>query len=269
MKHRLSPKKDDYMDYIDMAQIEEQIAQHQAQQLHDYLEMEDRANERYMAQLREARTPSEIKVDAVISAMKAYRYRPSHLASLLADPDLDIDGESRVTRITPLALACGNVRIDQVRQLLKHGADVNKAVASKITPGFCMMPTHKTPMRFTVERSLCTGMGDMRDPAAVALGMIDIIVLLIENGAPLEPFWNDWPEERDSSVRSILRDAVRFFEAARAERKTYCLRRWRRVTEFLIFRARLNKLFHSLYTPKGVGAKRAREDFEAAARSTA
>ena len=83
-----------------------------------------------MAQLREARTPSEVKTDAVISAMKPRDFR-QRLPPLLADTDLDIDGESRVTCITPLALACGMLEIEQVRLLLNRGAAVGKAVAHR------------------------------------------------------------------------------------------------------------------------------------------
>ena len=120
-------------------------------------------------------------------------------------------------------------------------------------------------MRFAVSNSLCTGVGRHLTQSAVARAIIDIIELLIDHGAALEPFWDDWREESVGSVRSILVVAIPRLEAARARRKVYCLNRWRRITDFLIFRGRVNRLFHSLYAPSGVGAKRARAEFESAA----
>lgn len=262
----------DAYDDFDYQAFDILLEQHQAAELNAHLEQEEAAHEHYMAQLREARTPSEVKTDAVISAMKSRDFR-QRLPPLLADTDLDIDGESRVTCITPLALACGNLEIEQVRMLLKRGAAVDKAVAARHTPGFMLVggTKPKTPMRFAVERSHCTAVGPHGTPPDVALAMIDIIELLIDHGAALDPFWDDWREEsvRVGSVRFILRAAIPSLEAARARRKVYCRKRWRRITEFLIFRARVNRLFHSLYIPSGVGAKRARAEFEAAASAKA
>ena len=73
-------------------------------------------------------------------------------------------------------------------------------------------------MGFVAGRSLCTGVGPHRTPPDVALAMIDIIELLIDHGAALDPFWDDWREEsvRVGSVRFILRVAIPSLEAARA-----------------------------------------------------
>ena len=65
----------DAYDNFDYQAFDLLLEQHQAAELNAHLEREEAANERYMAQLREARTPSEVKTDAVISAMKSRDFR--------------------------------------------------------------------------------------------------------------------------------------------------------------------------------------------------
>lgn len=254
----------------DVARIIRAVSNRKAQ---CYLAAEAEANERFIAvcvaRLRQARTPSEVKVDAVIAAMKAHNFR-ERLPELLADPDLDVDGESRMTCITPLALACGNLKIEQVRLLLKRGAAVDKAVASSFTPGYSFAKgSSRTPLAFALAKSqqhtVLYGVGSLPTPRDVASAMLEVIELLIDHGAALEPFWEAWGEDasRAGTVRFFLREAIPILEAKRLRRKAYNLERWRRVTDFLVFRVRVLRLFHSLYIPSGAGAKRARAEFEA------
>lgn len=246
-------------------------------QLAERLEQESAQHDAYMEKLLAERTPTEVKVDKVIWAMRSHNWR-QRLPWVLADLD-DVDAESRVTCITPLAQACASLEVQQVRLLLERAsATADKAVTARRTPGFNTV-SGRTPMSFAVALSNASSVGRLRTPEDVALAMIAIIELLIDHGAALEPFWDRWRKQRKGSMAAVQ---VRYVQVRRdvqslvlampkfqAVRARHNFKRWRRVTDFLIFRARVLKLFHSIYAPTGRGAKRARAEFEAASSAMA